>query len=111
MLRSETPKEVAAPGLEVNVQPVYQHFVPLTFMGCTCQGVNEKPLSASRVSPLDLNLGLRAAVAEINDDEVSFTITQPGPADKVLEACIIRPTRSLAQPPFAFAKDGVIDSF
>src|SRR5512135_2669066 len=68
------------------------------------------PLSATGISPPHLNLGLHGTVAEIDYDQASFVILQPGPGHQVLKACVIRPARSVAQAPLTFTENGPIDS-
>ena len=69
------------------------------------------PLSATHLIPPDLNQTLRPNIAKIYNNQISLIFVGPVPGDKILEARVVRPARSLAQAPLPLAKHRTINGF
>src|SRR5215467_14124375 len=69
------------------------------------------PLPGTQIIPGELHQGLCLMIAEINNNQVALFIAYPSPGNQILVTPVVRPTPSVTQLPFAFAKDWPVDGF
>ena len=97
-------KEVVTPGSQFDMEPHFRRLIPIAFTAKVRKGVSQTPLCSPYFFPRYSNPGLDRTVTEIDHDQASVIILDPAPGDQILEAWIVGPSATLAQPPFAITK-------